>query len=265
MSIWCFSSRHKTANSPVKTEQTKSRAARSACSPTGSCYNQSFMQLICEETTEGRWTLTLHDKAKNISTESKKLEKVERGRERERKKRKNQVLREASHRGRNSPGLAAARGCGAAGQLLLTHWCPAVKPEQPLQVGSDQTFDTSAAEPLPVPTQLVAPARISDGLAHLQLRHRVFDLKCRCSAGGASRCCSCCGSVSADSSQHEGFYPTDPPRRADQENYQSNCCCEEDDEEKFGTFSVGHLSKKKKKIHVLFNITRLISSRVFDL
>lgn len=121
-----------------------------------------------------------------------------------------------------------ARGCGAAGQLLLTHWCPAVKPEQPLQVGSDQTFDTSAAEPLPVPTQLVAPARISDGLAHLQLRHRAFDLKCRCSAGGASRCCSSCRSESADSSQHKGFYPTDPPRRADLGNYQSNCCCEED-------------------------------------
>lgn len=40
-----------------------------------------------------------------------------------------------------------AWGCRTA--VADAVWCPAVKPEESLQVGSDQTFDTLATEPLP--------------------------------------------------------------------------------------------------------------------
>lgn len=50
-------------------------------------------------------------------------------------------------------------------------------------MGSDQTFDTLAAKPVTVPTQLVAPARISVGQTHLQLI-KCASMKCRCSAAG---------------------------------------------------------------------------------
>lgn len=47
-------------------------------------------------------------------------------------------------------------------QQLLTHYCacPSLKPEELLQVGTDQTFDTSAAEPPPTHThtQLARPS-----------------------------------------------------------------------------------------------------------
>lgn len=86
---------------------------------------------------DGTWQVTLHGKA-NIFLENP----------RNLKEKKNQVFREAFHWGRNSP-LVSGSQCAAAGQLLLTQWCPAVKPEESLQVGSDQTFDTSAAEPFP--------------------------------------------------------------------------------------------------------------------
>lgn len=51
--------------------------------------------------------------------------------------------------------------CRAAGQLLLTQWCPAVKPEEALQVASERTFDTSGGEPVTVlvPTQLATAAQ----------------------------------------------------------------------------------------------------------
>lgn len=70
--------------------------------------------------------------------------------------------------------------CRAAGQLLLTQWCPAVKPEEALQVASERTFDTSGGEPVTVlvPTQLATAAQhFHHSRTHLEITRAIAGLQ----------------------------------------------------------------------------------------
>lgn len=53
--------------------------------------------------------------------------------------------------------VAPCSQCAAAGQLLLTQRCPAVKPEQSLQVGPVQFCDSQNRVPLPHSWSLLHP------------------------------------------------------------------------------------------------------------